>query len=961
MSKLSWFFYLSLSVFLLFTQNEPGQPEVMQVYPSSFEEQLVLLEAQREELSPEILLPTIEKLLLEIQAGIILPNAEELIRFHVLHLEILGESDQAEKGIKLALELEKKEVLQSLEPEKWADFYAALGFLYDETGQTSKSVQSYEKSVGLFESQNDADFRKLAVTLNNLGYAYYNLGFQNKTIFNYYKAFSLFKVHALSDYLNMTDLVKNLIYVEYEYGNKQGTADLVVFFDNYIQEAEKADTLSTDQFQFLQINQFLNKSRFYDLIRDSDKMVELIEEVELFMKGVNPDFRSARQNYQLSIYETAGALFKFLEQYDKSQFYYEKMQEIPLNDFFQMKYAANLAIVFYYDKDYSKSLEYANESLRLLEEMGYRGSSTYTVLVLKAELLNNLGNGEEAKELIIRIFSELLEKELVEADLERLSYQEFEGMNTDRHITVIIRCGNIYRDFYRKAGNRSDFNRAYNFYQLAAEMFQEYYLKGSYNLWLETLNKEIEGGMLSLLAESEMVNQDSIIASLNLMEQNSSQELWKKFVSKNEEILGKTAQMISEFNLKQLELDGLSDIDSLQSEKKELELALEKIGQDIAAERTFEFFSGEGFDMAAFQKAIPEAEQVLKFYVADKEVFGVLINSREFAVRRLGEVKALEEKVDQLRTSILEIKSDFTGFSQDLYQAILVPFPIESGKRLQIIPDDFLHLLPFEVLSKNGDEFFVEKTPIAYQHSFKLLNYRNPVKSSFNPDFLIGFAPSYEGTQFSAIKNNLEETQRIVTYHSGEAKVGIEASKRNFVESFANYRIHHLAMHTEQQEGNFDQSALIFANEERLKLDELYQMNFPSELVVLSACNTGVGQLQPGEGLSSLSRALTFAGVKSSVYSLWEVPDKETSELMIFFYEEIKKGITKDQALAEAKRRFLIENPLKTHPIFWAGFVINGQLDPIQASFFPNWVGIVGILILIALAFFLWKKRRRLA
>jgi CHAT domain-containing protein len=154
---------------------------------------------------------------------------------------------------------------------------------------------------------------------------------------------------------------------------------------------------------------------------------------------------------------------------------------------------------------------------------------------------------------------------------------------------------------------------------------------------------------------------------------------------------------------------------------------------------------------------------------------------------------------------------------------------------------------------------------------------------------------------------------------------------------------------------------LVFANAERLKLDELYQMNFPSELVVLSACNTGVGQLQPGEGLSSLSRALTFAGVKSSVYSLWEVPDKETSELMIFFYEEIKKGIPKDQALADAKRRFLSENPLKTHPIFWAGFVINGQLDPIQASLFPAWMGIVGLLILMVLALFLWNRRRKIA
>lgn len=532
-------------------------------------------------------------------------------------------------------------------------------------------------------------------------------------------------------------------------------------------------------------------------------------------------------------------------------------------------------------------------------------------------------------------------------------------MNTDRHLTIIIRSGNIYREFFRKAKRSADFERAYNFYQLAAEMFYEYYLKGSYNAWLETLNKEIEGGILSLLAEGELVSQDSILSSLDLMELNASQEIWKKFVSKNEESLGQTAEMINEFNLKQLELEAIAD--SLQGEKQELQLALSKLEEDIASERTVGFYSGQDFDLAEFQKSIPEYEQVLKYYVADLEVFGVLMNSSEVNVRKLGKVKDLEQKVDRLRASILSIDQEYASYSQELYEAILSPFPIQEGKRLQIIPDDFLHLLPFEVLSESGTDFLIEKTPIAYQHSYKLLNYRNPVKSKFNPDFLIGFAPSYEGTPFSAIKNNLEETERIVAHHSGEAKVGQEASKRNFVESFANYRIHHLAMHTEQQEENFDQSALVFANAERLKLDELYQMNFPSELVVLSACNTGVGQLQPGEGLSSLSRALTFAGVKSSVYSLWEGSDKETSELMIFFYEEIKKGIPKDQALADAKRRFLSENPLKTHPIFWAGFVINGQLDPIQASLFPAWMGIVGLLILMVLALFLWNRRRKIA
>lgn len=899
-----------------------------------------------------------EKLEQELRLGAVAAQQEDLLQFYSLYLEVLKDTDQAQRGIDLAQEIQNSPKLEGQESGSWAQFYANLGLLYDQVGQTAKAIQAYEKAVERFESQAKPDYLKLAATLNSLGFAYYNLSFQNKTIHNYHKAFAILKDHGQSDYLNMTDVVKNLAYIEYEYGNNQGIRDLVSYFDGYIQQAKATDTLDIADIQYLQLNQYLNKSRLYEMVRDSIGMEKLISEVDKFMKEVDPDFLVAHQDYQLSIYESAGALFKFLEQYDVSERYYQKMQEIPLNDFYQMKYAANLAMMYYYDSAYAKSLDYAEVSLRKLEEMGYRGSSTYTVMVLKAELLNRLGKEAEAKDLIVQIYSELLVRELKEADLEKLSYSDFKGMNTDRHITIIIRSGNIYRQAFRNGGDRSDFDRAYNFYQLAGEMFHEYYLKGSYNAWLETLNKEIEGGILSLLAEGDLVSEDSILSSLDLMELNASQEIWKKFVSKNEESLGQTAEMISEFNLKQLELEATAD--SLKEEKQELRLALSKLEEDIASERTVGFYSGRDFDLAEFQKSIPENEQVLKYYVADLEVFGVLINSSEVTVRNLGKVKDLEQKVDRLRTSIIEVSPAYIAHSRELYEAVLAPFPLREGKRLQIIPDDFLHLLPFEVLSTSSTGFLIEKKTIAYQHSFQLLNYRNPVQSKLTSDFLIGFAPSYEGTQFSAIENNLEETQRIVSYHSGEAKVGQEASKRNFVESLADYRIHHLAMHTEQEESNYDQSALVFANEERLRLNELYRMNFPSELVVLSACNTGVGRLQPGEGLSSLARALTFAGVRSSIYSLWEVPDKETSDLMIFFYEEIKNGLPKDQALAAAKRRFLAEFPLKNHPIFWAGFVINGQLDPVKPGGIPtSWIlGTLAALLLAGGGFLVWKKSR---
>ena len=152
-------------------------------------------------------------------------------------------------------------------------------------------------------------------------------------------------------------------------------------------------------------------------------------------------------------------------------------------------------------------------------------------------------------------------------------------------------------------------------------------------------------------------------------------------------------------------------------------------------------------------------------------------------------------------------------------------------------------------------------------------------------------------------------------------------------------------------------SSLVFSGGQKVYFDELYQLNFPSDLVVLSACNTGIGTMESGEGMMSLSRALTYSGVKSSVYSLWQVPDKETSEIMISFYENLKNGQPKDEALANAKKEFLANNPMKQHPFYWAGFVVNGDISPI-ANPTNNWIwfALAGGILIVILGFVFRKK-----
>jgi hypothetical protein len=85
------------------------------------------------------------------------------------------------------------------------------------------------------------------------------------------------------------------------------------------------------------------------------------------------------------------------------------------------------------------------------------------------------------------------------------------------------------------------------------------------------------------------------------------------------------------------------------------------------------------------------------------------------------------------------------------------------------------------------------------------------------------------------------------------------------------------------------------------------------------------------------------------------VPDKETSELMVFFYQNIERGLPKDEALAAAKQEFMEKFPAKSHPYYWAGFVLNGDVSAIKTATYW-WSVFGGILLLVVVFFFVRKK-----
>ncbi len=132
------------------------------------------------------------------------------------------------------------------------------------------------------------------------------------------------------------------------------------------------------------------------------------------------------------------------------------------------------------------------------------------------------------------------------------------------------------------------------------------------------------------------------------------------------------------------------------------------------------------------------------------------------------------------------------------------------------------------------------------------------------------------------------------------------------------------------------------------------------ELVVLSSCNSAIGELVEGEGLTSLSKALFHSNAQSVVSTLWAINDESSSIIMRFFYQNLKEGMTKDKALRLAKLEYLEEvDPAYAHPYYWAGIIAMGDMSPVFSGYtFRKVAIIIGLMVFMVLLYLILRKKQ---
>jgi len=336
-------------------------------------------------------------------------------------------------------------------------------------------------------------------------------------------------------------------------------------------------------------------------------------------------------------------------------------------------------------------------------------------------------------------------------------------------------------------------------------------------------------------------------------------------------------------------------------------------------------------------------------------------------------------------------KKDFVDYSvaaYGLYEKLIQPVAKKlNGKSLTIIPHDKLSYIPFDaLLSQMPDtsvmnfrnlNYLVRDYAINYSYSATLLyGYFNQDKRSSKN--LLVFSPKYDSHEsrtdpetavsyfLSPLPGAKDEVKGISRFVPAVSFVDRFAQENTFKEKAPEFDILHLAMHTIINDSLPMLSKLVFSKPDQkstedgyLNAYEIYNMKLNARLAVLSACETGSGKLQRGEGVMSMARGFIYAGCPSIVMTLWQVEDKSGVKIMEDFYNYLSKGKRKDAALRMAKLNHLNNSdPLTAHPHFWLGYVNIGNPEPLNTSKDVYFVIFLFIALLLILADWHFRKRR---
>ena len=329
-------------------------------------------------------------------------------------------------------------------------------------------------------------------------------------------------------------------------------------------------------------------------------------------------------------------------------------------------------------------------------------------------------------------------------------------------------------------------------------------------------------------------------------------------------------------------------------------------------------------DLAQLQKSLPADLAVVQYFPTDETLYIFVVTAKEFRLRQVNVARpALESAVVSYLRGLRRAIQDDPGVNssaEELYGLLIAPIndDLPPDSTLVLIPTGRLSSLPFASLLDPSGKPLVE--------THRLLELAKPGDlAPASPS-----APAQSVVAFANATGDLPAAQKEgeqVAAIFGKAQLfeGKKATRDAFLQNGGHSEILHLATHGEWTMQDSLQNYLAMANNQKISQDEIFQLDLSqTAMVILSACNSAMGDGVEQGYVASLAEAFWIAGSRSVVASLWSVNDRSTALLMTQFYTRLKAGDSKAEALRQAQLA-VRANPEFSHPFHWAGFVLYGD------------------------------------
>ena len=401
---------------------------------------------------------------------------------------------------------------------------------------------------------------------------------------------------------------------------------------------------------------------------------------------------------------------------------------------------------------------------------------------------------------------------------------------------------------------------------------------------------------------------------------------------------------IDQWNQKNIELESLRKqlqqkfTPELSQRVNQQQEQLNREGEDIRNRFTeaADLFESTPTDIAQLRASIPIGTTVIQPVLLTN-----VANTIALFILTKDQLKVIKEPIDPAKFDLL-LKQTYTALTnrfdnqyldalEQLYNLLIRPVETEiratNPKKLSIIATGKLRYIPFEALyDAKTDQYLIQKYPVSYltRLSTRSLQAKG-TQSATSATKVLAFGNPVTKPPLALPGAEAEVKSITQIFPESEALINAQATLNAFKIQSPRFSLLHLATHGCFQKGGcpklgLEENTLLFADQ-RFNIRDAALLGLQNvDLIALSACQTALKTNSNGEEIAGLAYLFERAGSKSVLASLWSAADDTTKAIMVQFYQNLKKGMSKDEALRQAKL-----SQIDSHPFFWSPFVLIGD------------------------------------